>query len=66
MDIDMLGLTSNEDTNIIGQIRDIMAVNVEPDGLRFDPESVQSEKIAENADYRGLESGFVDFWTLSA
>ena len=54
MDIDMLGRTSNEEANIIEQIRDIMAIAVEPDGLIFDPDSIQSERITEDADYEGI------------
>ena len=54
MDIDMLGRTSNEEANIIEQIRDFMAIAVEPDGLIFDPDSIQSERITEDADYEGI------------
>lgn len=54
MDIDMLGITSNEESNIIAQIREIIALDVEPDGLDFDPDSVRAERIIENADYEGL------------
>ncbi|MFH0783186.1 MAG: nucleotidyl transferase AbiEii/AbiGii toxin family protein [Pseudomonadota bacterium] len=58
MDIDMLGRTSNEETSIIAQIRDIMAVDVEPDGLTFNPDSIQSERITEDADYEGIRIRF--------
>ncbi len=51
MDIDMLGRTSNEENSIIEQIREIMAIDVEPDGLAFNPDSMQSERITEDADY---------------
>ena len=54
MDIDMLGKTGNEETNIIAQICDILAVEVEPDGLAFDSESIQTERITEDADYEGI------------
>ncbi|MBT4482356.1 MAG: nucleotidyl transferase AbiEii/AbiGii toxin family protein [Candidatus Latescibacteria bacterium] len=54
MDIDMLGLTSNEESNIIVQIQEIIALDVEPDGLDFDPDSVRADRIIENADYDGL------------
>jgi hypothetical protein len=37
MDIDMLGRTSNEEASIVAQVRDIMAVDLEPDGLTFNP-----------------------------
>ena len=53
MDIDVLGITSNEESNIIAQIQEIIALDVEPDGLDFDPDSVRAERIIENADYEG-------------
>ena len=58
MDIDMLGKTSNEETSIVAQIREVMAVDVEPDGLTFDPDSIQSERITEDADYEGIRVRF--------
>ena len=58
MDIDMLGRTSNEETNIIAQVRDVMAVDVEADGLTFDPDSIQAERITEDADYVGIRIRF--------
>lgn len=58
MDIDMLGKTSNDEANILSQIRTVMSVEVEPDGLTFDPESIQSERITEDADYDGIRIRF--------
>ena len=58
MDIDMLGITSNKDSEIITQIRDILAVDVEPDGLDFDSGSIKSERITEDADYEGMRVRF--------
>lgn len=58
MDIDMLGRTSNEEASIVAQIREIIAVDVEPDGLTFEPESIQSERITEDADYKGVRIRF--------
>ncbi|HPC92577.1 MAG TPA: nucleotidyl transferase AbiEii/AbiGii toxin family protein, partial [Myxococcota bacterium] len=58
MDIDMLGRTSNEEASIVAQIREIIAVDVEPDGLTFEPESIQSERITEDADYKGVRVRF--------
>ena len=43
MDIDMLGITSNEESNIIAQIQEIIALDVDPDGLDFDSDSVRAE-----------------------
>ncbi len=58
MDIDFLGRTSNEETAIAIQIRDILAVAVESDGLAFDPDSIQTERIKEDADYEGIRVRF--------
>jgi predicted nucleotidyltransferase component of viral defense system len=58
MDIDMLGITSNEEARIVVQIRDVMAADVAPDGLTFDPDSIQSERITEDADYEGIRIRF--------
>jgi predicted nucleotidyltransferase component of viral defense system len=58
MDIDMLGITSNEEASIVDQIRDVMTVEVAPDGLTFDPGSIQSERITEDADYEGIRVRF--------
>jgi len=58
MDIDMLGRTSNDETSIVAQIQDILAVEVEADGLTFDPSSIQAERITEDADYKGIRVRF--------
>jgi len=59
MDIDMLGITSNKEAEIIRQIQDILIVNVEPDGLDFDPDSIQCERITEDANYEGVRLRFL-------
>ncbi len=58
MDIDFLGRTSNEEVAIAAQIREIIAVAVAPDGLVFDPTSLQTERITEAADYEGIRVHF--------
>lgn len=58
MDIDVLGKTSNQEDSIIAQIRDIISVSVVPDGLIFDPASIQAERITEDADYEGIRIRF--------
>lgn len=68
MDIDMLGRTSNEESDIISQITDILVVDVEPDGLKFEPGSIQPERITEDADYEGIRvrfRGFLDSVRIS-
>jgi len=58
MDIDMLGITSNAEADIVTQIRDILIVDVEEDGLAFEPDSIQAERITEDADYEGIRIRF--------
>ncbi len=48
--------TSNEISGIEGVIRNICTTAVESDGLDFDQQSVQGERIVEEADYEGLHS----------
>jgi len=59
MDIDMLGRTSNKEAKIVSQIRDILVMNVEPDGLTFKADSIQGERITEDADYEGIRIRFL-------
>ena len=58
MDIDILGRTSNDESDLIAQIRDILAVDVEEDGLAFDADSIQAERITKDADYDGIRIRF--------
>jgi len=58
MDIDMLGKTSNDEVNIVSQITEILNLAVDPDGLNFDTDSIQSERIKEDADYQGVRIRF--------
>jgi hypothetical protein len=59
MDIDMLGRTSNQEANIVTQVQDILTVDVEADGLAFDPASILAERITEGADYDGIRIRFL-------
>lgn len=54
MDIDVLGMTSNRETDTVAQFREIVSAEVEPDGLTFDPDSIRTAVIAEDADYHGI------------
>jgi len=58
MDIDLLGISSNKEQNILAQIRDILSVSVDPDGIVFDPSSINLERITEDADYEGIRVRF--------
>ena len=59
MDIDMLGRTSHTEALILRQIRDIMMVDVGMDGLLFDPDSLRTERITEDAEYEGVRVRFL-------
>ena len=59
MDIDLLGRTRNAEAAIVSQMRDILMVNVETDGLALDPDSIQTERITEGADYDGIRIRFL-------
>jgi hypothetical protein len=58
MDIDLLGRTSNEEADLIVRFREILAVEVEPDCLVFDSNSLRAEPITEDADYQGIRIRF--------
>ncbi len=58
MDIDMLGKTSNEETDILPLVNDILAATVDKDGMVFDPDSLHAEPITEDADYEGIRIRF--------
>jgi hypothetical protein len=59
MDIDMLGRTSRVEADIALQIQDILTVDVETDGLAFDPASIKTDRITEDADYEGIRIRFL-------
>jgi hypothetical protein len=58
-DIDMLGRTENDEAEIIAQIRDILSLDVDTDGIVFDADSIQTERITEGADYEGIRIRFL-------
>lgn len=59
MDIDLLGRTSNEESSVITQIKEIISIATEPDGLIFEPDSIRLERITEDADYEGIRVRFL-------
>ena len=61
MDIDLLGRISNRTDYIVEAVRDVCAQEVEPDGMRFDPDSVAAERIVEDADYEGVRVRFLAY-----
>lgn len=58
MDIDFLGLTNNSIDAMVAMTKEICTQMVEPDGLTFEPESVEGERIVEDADYEGVRVRF--------
>lgn len=58
MDIDLLGITRNEEAGIIAQVKEILAVVTDPDGLVFDSNSIQTERITRDAEYEGIRVRF--------
>ncbi len=57
-DIDLLGKIDNDLEVIRATIARICEQKVVPDGLLFDPASVTTERIAEDADYHGVRAKF--------
>ncbi len=53
-DMDFLGFTENSVDNLVQVVCEICDKDVEPDGLFFDPKSVEGEVIKEDADYQGI------------
>lgn len=53
-DIDLLGFTTNELGVVARIIQEVCEQEVEPDGLIFDAQTVQSERIREDADHEGV------------
>lgn len=58
MDIDMLGKTSNQIDSIVQQVKDVIEVTVESDGIEFNAQSITADKITEDADYEGVRVSF--------
>lgn len=54
MDIDLLGKDDNRPARIAEAIRDVCAVEVDPDGLVFHPGTVTAKRIIEDAEYKGV------------
>jgi hypothetical protein len=52
-DLDLLGFGSDSVEGLIKTFQQIVAVEVEPDGLVFDPESIRVSEIREGLDYPG-------------
>lgn len=57
-DIDLLARTDNSVENLVALVQNICRVEVEADGIVFDPAQVKGEKIKEDADYEGVRMLF--------
>jgi len=58
-DLDLLGQVDNSLENLERVVREVCAADVEPDGMVFDPATVKTERIKEDADYEGMRVRFV-------
>ncbi|MBK8012032.1 MAG: nucleotidyl transferase AbiEii/AbiGii toxin family protein [Deltaproteobacteria bacterium] len=58
-DLDFLGRLDNSLENLERVVREVCSADVEPDGMVFDPATVKTERIKEDADYEGVRVRFV-------
>jgi hypothetical protein len=58
-DLDFLGRLDNSLENLERVVREVCTADVEPDGMVFDPATVKTERIKEDADYEGVRVRFV-------
>jgi hypothetical protein len=58
IDIDLAGWTSNELDHIRSVVSDLCQFGTEPDGLEFDPASIEVRRIKEDAEYEGVRIRF--------
>lgn len=57
-DIELLGRTANEPERIAAIVREVCIATVDPDGLEFDPATVEVGRIAEETEYDGVRARF--------
>jgi predicted nucleotidyltransferase component of viral defense system len=53
-DIDLLGHGSNEPESMEGTFREILSTRVEPDGVEFDLDSIETQRMAVGEPYPGI------------
>ncbi len=58
MDIDLAGRISNELAHVHSVIAELCQLVTDPDGVEFDPASVEVERILEDAEYEGVRARF--------
>jgi hypothetical protein len=57
-DADFLGRGDNVPERFVRIFKELSAMDVEPDGLTFAPDSIKAERITEDADYEGVRVTF--------
>ena len=57
-DIDFLAYLDNSPSNLAAIVRDVCTVDDIDDGLKFDPDTVEAQRIKEGADYEGVRIRF--------
>lgn len=60
-DIDLLGRVSNDLESVRETIAIICQTVVDEDGMSFDPSTIKTQRIAEDADYEGVRATFSGF-----
>jgi len=57
-DADFLARGDNSPERFVGIFKELCVIEVEPDGLTFDADSVKAQRITEDADYEGVRVTF--------
>jgi hypothetical protein len=57
-DADFLARGDNSPERFVGIFKELWVIEVEPDGVSFDADSVKAERITEDADYEGVRVTF--------
>jgi hypothetical protein len=60
-DIDLLGRDTRSVEQLVAVVKDCLMLELEDDGLRFDPETIQGNEIRIDAKYDGVRLTFVGF-----
>jgi len=60
-DIDLAGKTDNSIENLVAIVKQVCQTEAEPDGMEFRVESVEGERIKEDADYGGVRVRFIGY-----
>jgi hypothetical protein len=58
VDIDLEGRLNNDPETMAKVIRDVCRIESVPDGIHFDPDSLEVRRIKEDAEYEGVRSRF--------